>query len=120
LSDEYAVKIFGLIGPRENIYSNINSRVEKMFREGVLKEVERLKKKVLSKTAKAALGFKEISGYLNGGYDLETAKELMKRNTRRFAKRQISWFKADKRIKWFDVDRLTTNEIIRNIVKEAR
>lgn len=100
ISDRYEIRIFGLTASRDKIYSNIDKRVDKMFAEGVIDEVKRLSVRKLSRTAKAVLGFKEILGYMNGEYGLETAKELMKRNTRRFAKRQLTWFKADKRIRW--------------------
>lgn len=100
IADKYNIKIFGLKAPREEIYSNINARAEKMFASGVVDEVKKLSGYNLSKTAKAVLGFKEIMGFLKNEYSLDEAKELMKRNTRRFAKRQLTWFRADKRIKW--------------------
>lgn len=120
LADEYDIRMFGIIAPREKIYSNINSRVDNMFRSGVLKEVKILKKRALSKTAKAALGYKEISDYLNGKCDLESAKEELKMNTRRYAKRQLTWFRADKRIRWFDMSRFTEDAIVKSITKEMR
>lgn len=120
ISDKYTIKIFGLTAPREKIYSNINDRVDEMLASGVINEVKRLSKKRLSKTAKAVLGYKEILGYLKDDYDLETAKELMKRNTRRFAKRQLTWFRADKRIKWFDVSKIKQSRIIKSIAKRSR
>lgn len=120
LKDEYDIKIFGLTRPREDIYSNINLRIEGMFKAGLLKEVQRLTKKVLSKTARGVLGFKEISGYLNGEYEIKEAKEIFKRNTRRFAKRQLTWFRADDRIEWFDLGRLSAEAIVRGIIKRAR
>jgi tRNA dimethylallyltransferase len=100
IADKYRIKIFGLKAPRKEIYANVNIRVEKMFASGVVNEVKRLSRKPLSKTARAALGLKEITSYLNNEYSLDEAKELMKRNTRRFAKRQLTWFRADKRIRW--------------------
>ncbi|MDP3804147.1 MAG: tRNA (adenosine(37)-N6)-dimethylallyltransferase MiaA, partial [Candidatus Omnitrophota bacterium] len=118
LSDHYDIKIYGLIKPREEIYSSINSRIEKMFRRGLIPEVKSLKRKRLSRTAKGVLGYREISGYLSGEYDADTAKELLKRNTRRFAKRQLTWFRADKRIKWFDLSKLGEKEILKNITRE--
>lgn len=115
IGSKYRIKIFGLTAPREEIYSRINDRVDLMFESGVVNEVRRLRKKRLSKTAGAVLGLKEIAGYLKGEYDIETAKELMKRNTRRFAKRQLTWFRADKRVKWFDVSRLGEKEVINRV-----
>lgn len=117
LKDYYKIRIFGLTRPRGQIYEAIGRRVDRMFKNGVLGEVGMLKKKRLSKTARAALGYKEITGFLNCDYDLDTAKYLMKRNTRHFAKRQIAWFKPDKRIKWFDVSRLSDGEIVSRIAK---
>jgi len=117
LKDLFNIKIFGLIAPRDDIYANIDARTDRIFQDDkILDEVKRLKKKKLSKTAKAVLGYKEIAGYLNGEYDLETAKSLMKMNTRRFAKRQLAWFKGDRRIRWFDVSRLTERGIIQKII----
>lgn len=100
--DKYDVKIFGIISPREKVYSNIDKRVDKMFDEKVVDEVRKLSRKKLSKTALMALGLKEITGYLNKEYSIDEARELMKRNTRRFAKRQLTWFRADRRIKWIN------------------
>ena len=119
LKDVYRIKIFGLISPREEIYDDINSRVEQMFADGAIDEVKRLRKRRLSKTSKALLGLKEIDGYLRGDYDLEAAKSLIRRNTRRFAKRQLTWFRHDKRVKWFDVSRLDDRAIINKIVRET-
>lgn len=120
LKDRYDIKIFGLTRPRDQIYSNIDLRVERMFEDGVLNEVKRLRREKLSKTARAVLGFKEISGYLNGEYDLQTAKKLLKRNTRRFAKRQLTWFRPDRRIRWFDTGRLTDEIIIKKILRSVK
>lgn len=113
IADRYDIKIFGLTAPRDIIYSDINDRVDRMIAAGAVKEVKRVYKKRLSRTAKAMIGLKELSGFLNGEYDLETAKELMKRNTRRFAKRQLTWFRADKRIRWIkDGDKINWNVLL--------
>ena len=85
---------------REALYNNIDKRVDEMFKEGLVEEVRRLSKKRLSVTAKGALGYKEVLGYLKGEYLLEDAKGLLKKNTRRFSKRQMTWFRPDKRIQW--------------------
>ncbi len=105
LKDECDVKLFGLILSRDRLYSSINDRVEKMFGAGLLAEVSKMMKKRLSRTAKAVLGFREISLYLDGKCDIEAAKNAIKQATRRYAKRQLTWFRADKRIKWFDVEK---------------
>ena len=119
LTSRYDIKVFGLTRPREEIYSAIEARVERMFEGRVIYEVKKLKRKRLSKTAKAALGFKEIAGYLDGKYGLDTAKYLIKRNTRHFAKRQLAWFRADKRIRWLDMSRMSEGAAVRKIAGEA-
>lgn len=120
LAEKYDVKVFGLDVRRDRLYSRIGARVDSMFDGGVVAEVKRLLRKNLSKTARAALGLKEICGYLKGSYDLETAKDMLKMNTRRFAKRQLTWFRADKRIRWFDISRNTAAKISMRIAKEVR
>lgn len=112
------IKIFGLKRDRENLYDRINKRVDNMLKSGLLDEVERLKRKKISLTAKAALGYKEIGGYLDGSYAQEEAVELLKRNTRRFAKRQITWFKKDPSITWIEVAKDdTADKIVNKIMK---
>jgi tRNA dimethylallyltransferase len=106
---KYKVTIFGLKIERSELYRNIDKRVEEMFRKGIVQEVCRLSRMKLSQTAKMALGYNEVLGYLNGKRSLEEAKELLKRNTRHFAKRQMSWFRADKRIEWLDVVNITSS-----------
>jgi len=116
LKDRYVVSIFGLNMPREKLYSGIESRVDRMFRDGAVREAKRLLKKDLSRTASVVLGLKEISGYVNGEYGLDEAKEMLAKNTRNFAKRQLTWFRADKRIKWFDVSRVGEKGIVGKII----
>jgi tRNA dimethylallyltransferase len=120
LQDLYDIRVFGLTAPRQDLYSRIDSRVDRMFAGGVVDEVKRLRKKRLSKTARSVLGLKEISGYLDGEYDLETAKALMKMNTRKFAKRQLTWFRADSRIRWYDVERMDEAEILKRISRVGK
>lgn len=103
LSSEYDIVIIGLRHERSALYDRINERVDKMFRDGAVKEVRSLKRKKISQTARSILGYKEILGYLDGKYNLPEAARLLKRNTRRFAKRQLTWFRKDSRIVWVDV-----------------
>lgn len=102
---DYDIKIFCLNMPRDRLYKRIDERAEKMFQQGAVVEVKGLLKKKLSRTVLCAIGIKEIKGYLDGLYDLEEAKRLIRRNTRHFAKRQLTWFRKDKRIKWIEIDR---------------
>ena len=79
---------------REDLYNKINARVDLMFTNGLVNEVEELLKKYeLSKTARAAIGYKEVIEYLEGKYSLEECKELIKKRTRNYAKRQVTFFK---------------------------
>jgi len=70
----------------------------------VVQEVETLLKKNISLTAQGFIGFSEIKDYLKGNYDLAQARYLMKRNTRHYAKRQLTWFRKDKRMTWIDIE----------------
>ena len=105
LAKSYDVRIFCLNMEREKLYQRIDARVDKMFREGLLREVKKLLKLKLSKTARYAIGIQELKAYFDGLYDLEEAKRLIKRNSRHYAKRQLTWFRKDKRIKWIEVDK---------------
>jgi tRNA dimethylallyltransferase len=96
----YEFKIFGLKLDRDKLYKNIDDRVEQMFKRGIVEEVRRLSKRKLSITAQKALGHSEVLGYLKGSYSLDEAKALLKKHTRHFARRQLTWFRPDKRICW--------------------
>ena len=88
------VKFLFLNPDRKLLYENINARVDLMFEKGLVEEVKRLLNKYeLSKTAKAAIGYKEVIDYLNGELSLEECKELIKKRSRNYAKRQVTFFK---------------------------
>lgn len=94
----------GLKSDRETLYEMLDKRVDSMFNEGLLDEAERLYKMNL-KNYTNIIGYKELNEYFNGNINLDEAKELIKRNTRRYAKRQFTWFNNQmKDIKWFDVN----------------
>jgi tRNA dimethylallyltransferase len=104
LSDKYKVIVYGLSLPRPLLYKRINERVDSMFKRGLVDEARNLYDNYkLSKTAKGAVGYKELFGYFKKNYDLQEAKRLIKRNTRRYAKRQMTWFKKESKIKWQEV-----------------
>jgi len=103
LADEFNVKIFCINMDRKKLYEIIDKRLDKMFREGAAKEVKKLLKSRLSKTASYAIGIREIKGYLDGLYDLKQARQLMKHNTHLYAKRQLTWFRKDRRINWVEI-----------------
>lgn len=119
----YDLIMIGLKRKREELYQRINQRVEEMIEEGLIKEVESLLEKGFSKDliGLKGLGYKEIIGYLKGEYDLKEAIRLLKRNTRRFAKRQLTWFKQDKRIHWLEIaEKDSANRIASEIIKSIR
>lgn len=96
---------YGLNWERDKLYRNIESRVDEMLKAGLVNEVKEILKKGFDKKLNAlnTVGYKEIISYLDGEISFERAVELIKRNTRRFAKRQLTWFNRDKRIKWIKV-----------------
>lgn len=94
----------GLKSDRETLYKMLDKRVDSMFNEGLLDEAERLYKMNL-KNYTNIIGYKELNEYFNGNISLDEAKELIKGNTRRYAKRQFTWFNNQmKDIKWFNVN----------------
>ena len=98
---------------REKLYENINARVDKMFKEGLVEEVKALRKKFkLSNTAAAAIGYKEVIDYLDGKLSLEDCKELIKKRTRNYAKRQVTFFKNQ-----FDLEMYENKEQLLEKVK---
>lgn len=99
---KYEINVFGLNKEREGLYRDINQRVEDMFSQGLVNEVQAVLAKNPSLTCRQAIGIKEIQGYFEGKYGLEYAKELIKKNTRNYAKRQLTWFRKDKRIIWLE------------------
>lgn len=119
LSADYEIKSFCLNMERDRLNKRIEARVDKMFRRGLLRETERLLKKRLSRTASYAIGIKELQDYFNGASSLEEAKEKIKRNTCLYAKRQLTWFRKDKRIQWINLSGSNEpEEIARKIWKK--
>jgi len=98
------VKI-GLEMNRKDLYKRINKRVDLMIKNGLLDEAESLLKH-RNKNSLQTVGYKELFEYFDGKYNQEEAIDMIKQNTRRFAKRQISWFKRDHTIKYFSTSQL--------------
>ena len=96
---------YGLQWDREKLYDNIDKRVDEMIKRGLVKETDKILKMGFNKNINSlnTVGYKEIISYLESETALDVAIELIKRNTRRYAKRQLTWFRKDKRIKWLDV-----------------
>jgi tRNA dimethylallyltransferase len=91
----------GVKMPQEKLEQRINQRVDLMIKQGLVKEIEKLLKKYSPDLpAMSGIGYHEIIKYLQGQISLEEAIKLIKQDTRRYARRQMTWFKRDKRIKW--------------------
>ena len=112
---------FGLNWEREVLYENIEARVDEMISAGLVDEVKLILKAGYSSELNSlnTVGYKEIIAHLNGEYDLDRAIELIKRNTRRFAKRQMTWFRKDENIEWFDIkDKNEIDRIGKSIINK--
>ncbi len=103
---KYLSVMFGLNMDRARLYRMIEARVDVMVQAGLVREVQTLLAKGYGPelTAMRGLGYKEIVAHLRGELTLGEAIQILKRNTRRFAKRQLTWFRRDERIRWLDVE----------------
>lgn len=98
------VKIGLKCADRQNLYNRINLRVDLMIERGLLEEAREVLKKPLGATAVMAIGYKELAPYFNGEKPLDECVEHLKQETRRYAKRQLTWFGRDKDINWILTD----------------
>lgn len=107
---------FGLKRERQILFDRINRRVDIMMNEGLLDEARRVyHRKHLNSLN--TVGFKELFKYLDGEWALDMAVERIKKNTRVYAKKQMTWFAHDEEIQWLDADRLSTEEMTEIIIK---
>ena len=110
------VKI-GLTRPREELYKRINRRVDKMMKEGLLEEAQQMYPK-RELNALNTVGYKEMFEYMKGKWTLHEAVERIKGNTRRYARKQLTWYKKDEQIRWFHPD--DKEEIISYIEQQTK
>ncbi len=112
---DFNITKIGLELPKEQLHKQINGRVDVMMKEGLLDEVRSLQpyKKL---NALQTVGYRELFGHLAGDLSLEDAVEIIKINTRQYAKRQMTWFKKDEEVKWISPDPL---ELIKLLSKEV-
>lgn len=114
----YELCMIGLTMERALLYQRIDNRVDQMIKQGLIEEVKQLLDIgfVPHMSAMQGLGYKELIPYIEGSQGLEEAVETIKLRTRRFAKRQLSWFRRMKEVIWFDVtERKTWNDTVENI-----
>lgn len=97
---------------RQNLYNKINKRVDIMVQQGLIEEAQEFRTLSYSKTAVKAIGYKELESYFTGEITLEEALENLKRETRRYAKRQLTWFRRDEKINWIYTDQITLQQIV--------
>lgn len=120
----YNLAYFVLNDERSRLYKRIDARIDEMLREGLVDEVKHLQQMGYHKgmVSMQGLGYKEILSYLDGTWSLEEAVYILKRDTRHFAKRQITWFKRERNVEWFhkpDYD-YDENKILEGMLQSLR
>lgn len=124
----YSFCLIGLTAEnRQFLYDRIDRRVDLMLKNGLLEEARSFFELEHSQTAKQAIGYKELKPYFDGVLTLEEATENLKRETRRYAKRQLSWFRRNENINWLYIDKeseetlfIKSLEIIENFIEKAK
>lgn len=118
----YNFAYFVLTQNRKVLYERIDKRVDNMVKHGLIQEVQSLYEKGYQKNlvSMQGLGYKEILSYLEGNCTLEEAVYILKRDTRHFAKRQITWFKREKEVTWLDKQNKTEDEILALLEQELK
>ncbi len=122
ITPRYQAKIIGLDRDRQKLYECINQRVDKMFSQGLVREVRSILKKGYSAKLKPlqSLGYRQVGLFLAGKITLPEAIEQTKLETRHYAKRQLSWFKHTQGIKWFPVKDTLDNKTLRRMVEYVK
>jgi tRNA dimethylallyltransferase len=119
IHSEFEFHSIGLLPERNYLYERINSRVDKMMEKGLVDEVRKLQDRgfhYLKNNSLNTVGVREIFNYLEGKISLGVAVEQIKQNTRRYAKRQITWFKRDESVRWFEIRQ--DNDIVEPVIRE--
>jgi len=101
---------------REKLYQKIDERVDKMMESGLLEEIHSLDINTLSLTASQAIGYKQFFEYLHNERSLEDTIRLIKQESRNYAKRQITWFKREKDVQWYNIDTESSENIYNSCV----
>lgn len=109
---DYDARLICLTRNRQELYDRINLRVDKLMEMGLIEEVSGLLARGLTEKdiSMKGIGYKEIIGYLEGRYNLDSATDLIKKNTRHYAKRQLTWFKRYKDMTWFNISEYDSDE----------
>ena len=118
---DYRCILIGLTRAREELYRRIDDRVDQLMKAGLVQEIESLMEKGLTENSISmkGIGYKEIIACLHGEYDLEEAVRLVKRNTRHYAKRQLTWLRRYPEMVWFDLSEYRSDEEALSAIFEA-
>ena len=109
----YEFLCFGLTAAdRAYLYGRIDQRVEKMMQDGLLQEVQSIRNASCSRTARQAIGYRQFEPYFAGEASLEETGLRIQKESRNYAKRQLTWFRRDERIEWFSVDQMNFDNIL--------
>lgn len=120
-SGKYGTLLIGIDMSRETLYKRINMRVDMMLERGLLREVSNLVDKGYEHSqSMQAIGYKELIPVVKGEKDIEIAIEQIKQNSRRYAKRQLTWFKNKMDVTWFQRDEQTLSEIADNVIQLSK
>lgn len=117
----YRSVYFVLTMDRKKLYERIDRRVDIMMEQGLLEEVTKIRDMGIPRdsTAMQGIGYKQIYSHLEGDYSLEEAVRLIKRDTRHFAKRQLTWFRRERDVHWIDIDRFDSREALWDYMQKA-
>lgn len=112
--DDYNLVMIGLNMDREKLYNRINNRVEIMVEEGLVNEVKNLLNMGYNTdlVSMQGIGYKEIIRYLQGDISFDQAIEQIKQGSRNYAKRQLTWFRRDDRIQWYDIEEFSSQDLL--------
>jgi len=113
------LRMWGLTCERKRLYRRIEARADAWLESGWLDEARTLIQRPLSHTARQALGYRELFAYIEGRWDWDRTRWMIHRNTRRYAKRQWAWFRADRRVNWIALDAIQIDEVVDRVVHDA-
>lgn len=118
----YNINYYVLNMDREELYDKINKRVDQMLEQGLVEEVVNLKEKGYNSNMQSmkGIGYKEILYYLDNKISLDEAIEMIKQGSRNYAKRQLTWFRKDNRIKWIQKDKMKDEDIVSFILEDIK
>lgn len=119
-TEDYHVILIGLTRSRDELYERINKRVDILMKEGLLDEVKRLKAMGLTKEniSMKGIGYKELMAYLDGACGLEESIDKIKKNTRHYAKKQLTWFRRYDKMKWYNISDFNGDEDAAGVMRQ--